>query len=55
MQSNELKELRRAVMAAMETGNQRRARMLLDEAQDVLPQEASTIRSEVLEAYGYSL
>lgn len=50
-----IREARVAVMAAMETGNFDRARMLLTEIEDQLPEFAEHLKLDIIEAYGITL
>ena len=50
-----IREARVAVMAAMETGNFDRARMLLTEIEDQLPEFAEHLKLDIIEAYGLTL
>jgi hypothetical protein len=49
------KEMKRGVVAAVETGNFDRARLLLTEYQDIAPDLAEGLRMEIIHAYGTSL
>ncbi len=49
------KEIRQSVMAAMETGNQRRARTVLTEYREQYPTEAENLRLDVIASYGVAL
>lgn len=50
-----IRESRVAVMAAMETGNFDRARILLAEIEDQLPEFAEHLKLDIVEAYGLTL
>ena len=50
-----IREARVAVMAAMETGNFDRARILLAEIEDQLPEFAEHLKLDIIEAYGLTL
>lgn len=50
-----IREARVAVMAAMETGNFDRARTLLTEIEDQLPEFAEHLKLDIIEAYGLTL
>lgn len=50
-----IREARVAVMAAMETGNFDKARILLTEIEDQLPEFAEHLKLDIIEAYGITL
>jgi len=49
------RQARIAVMAAMETGNFDRARIVLDEFTQVFPEAGEALRLDVIEAFNLSL
>lgn len=50
----EHEKLRDSVYAALETGNQGRARLLMREYAGVSPDEARTLKAELIKDYGFS-
>lgn len=51
----EVNDIRRSLMAAMETGNQGAARTMLREVQEENPEVGRELQMEIIDAYGVML